>query len=371
MNTKQKIKKILSNISNRFLAYRIRRIEYKKINDKRRINIYKKTEYSKEEIAEIQDYYKLNYGKKIDLRWHRLYQTFTGNFDKRYFPEILFSTKLELLLCDRLIARQFTDKSMVELLYGNVLGLVIPKTIVLCCSGIYYDGNRTIISKENALKLLKNCGNKIIKKTIDSDSGRGVSIIDVHSGIDQKNNVTIENLLNEFGNNFIVQDLVKNSADIRKIYPKSLNTFRVITYIVNGKVYHAPLVMRIGKSGNEVDNIHAGGLFIGVNDDGTLLDTAFTEFCERYERHPDTNIEFNKYKINGIDKMLEKAYVCHGLTPHMGMISWDFTIDDKDRIVLIEVNLNNQSIWFSQMAHGKAFFGDNTEYMLKLLKEKK
>ena len=66
--------------------------------------------------------------------------------------------------------------------------------------------------------------------------------------------------------------------------------------------------------------------------------------------------------------MIQIAYKCHGRTPHLKLISWDFTIDDKNRIVLIEVNLNGQSIWFPQMAHGKGAFGDNTKYMLNLLK---
>ena len=51
---------------------------------------------------------------------------------------------------------------MVELLYKTVDELYIPKTLVLCASGIYYDINRKIISKEEAMKLLYNCGKKIM-----------------------------------------------------------------------------------------------------------------------------------------------------------------------------------------------------------------
>ena len=264
-----------------------------------------------------------------------------------------------------------TDKSMVELLYGNIEGLFIPKTIVLNCNNIFYDTNRNIITSEKAKLLLNNCGKKIIKKISNSSSGRGVLIIDIENGFDKKNNMTLEELLDKFSSNYIVQDLVKNCDELSNLYPKALNTFRVTTYVVEGKIFHVPIALRIGQGNSEVDNIHAGGMFIGVADDGSLMDNAYTEFQTIYSKHPDTNVIFKGYKINGVDRMINIAYKCHGRTPYLGLISWDFTINDKNQVTLIEVNLNGQSIWFPQMANGKSAFGDNTEYMLNLLKKSK
>lgn len=367
-NIKKKIKEILEKISNTFYTCRVKQIELKKIKDKRRTNLYQNVSFDDIQINEIQNFYKNNYGKNIDLRWHKLYQSYTGNYDYKYFPEILFSTKLEPKLCNRTIAKQLADKSMVEILYSNVNDLYFPETTVLCASGIFYDKNKNIISKEKAKKIISNCGKKIIKKINDSCSGRGVLLINMQNGFDRKNNKNLDELLLEFSDNFIIQEQITNREDIRKIYNKSLNTFRVITYVCNGKIYHAPIVMRIGCAGNEVDNIHAGGLFIGLNDNGELLENAYTEFQTIYKSHPDSNVIFKGYNIKGIDRIINIAYKCHGLTPHMGIISWDFSIDNKDRIVLIEVNLTGQSVWFPQMAHGKGIFGENTKFMLNLIK---
>lgn len=370
MTLAKTIKKMNTNIYNKLFYLITIRNEKKKINDEKRVNLYKKICYTKFQNKKINDYFIKNYGKKVDTRWHRLYQSFTGKFDKKYFPEILFSSELEPLLCDRKIAAQLTDKSMVELLYKGIEDLYIPKTYILCCSGIFYDGNRNIISKEEAIKVINNCGKVVFKKTIDSCSGRGVLLVNIKNGRDIKNNLSLEELMKEFGKNFIVQEIITNCDEIKNIYPKSLNTFRIMTYVVNGKLYHVPIAMRIGQGNNEVDNIHAGGMFIGVSDEGVLMDKAFTEFQNVYEEHPDSHLVFKNYKIHNIDKMIQIAYKCHGRTPHMGIISWDFTIDDKNRIVLIEVNLNGQSIWFPQMANGKSAFGDNTEYMLSLISKR-
>lgn len=62
------------------------------------------------------------------------------------------------------------------------------------------------------------------------------------------------------------------------LYSEAVNTFRVITYLWDGEVFHVPLALRIGQGGSYLDNAHAGGMFIGVNDLGELNDEAFTEF---------------------------------------------------------------------------------------------
>jgi hypothetical protein len=40
-------------------------------------------------------------------------------------------------------------------------------------------------------------------------------------------------------------------------------------------------------------------------------------------------------------------------------------IDENGDTVLIEVNIESQAIWIQQMAHGKSFFGLNTEKMIQ------
>lgn len=370
-NIKQKIKDMLNNLNDYFFSLRVKRVEYKKMKDKRKVQICKKTKLTREQENEINGYYKNNYGKRINLKWHKLYQSFTGKYDKKYFPEIIFTSELEPLLNNRAIARQLSDKSMIELLYRNVKDLYIPNTILLCASGNFYDSDRSIVSKEDAKKIISNCGKKIIKITRDSCAGRGVLIIDFNNGYDKKNNLSVDGLLNLFGNNFIIQDIVTNRSDIRAFHENSLNTFRVTTYIANNNIYHTPIIMRMGRNGKEVDNAHAGGIFIGIDDNGNLLDYAYTEFKDIYDVHPDSKIRFKGTHLSGIEKIIEIAKECHKLTPHMGIVSYDFCIDEKDRIVLIEVNLSGQSTWFQQMAHGQAIFGDNTEYMLNLLKNRK
>ena len=156
---------------------------------------------------------------------------------------------------------------------------------------------------------------------------------------------------------------------MEKLYPHSINTLRVITYIVGDRVEHAPITLSMGRSGNHVDNIQAGGVSVAVTDQGFLNSEGFTHYKEVYNSHPDTGTVFENYKLPEIKKLINTAKSMHEKTPHMRMISWDFTLDEKDRIVLLEFNLSGQSVWFPQMVSGKAVFGKNTEKMIQLIKK--
>lgn len=302
-------------------------------------------------------------GGEIDTKWHRYYKYFTGKFDAKYFPEIIFSTQLEPILNPRYIAKGIEDKSLLEIMYRRVEGLYIPKTIVLNASGIFYDGNRNVISIDKAKSIicdyLNTVGDVVIKPIRDTNSGKNVELL--HS---------IESLDLFGGKNYIVQELVQNQEDIRILCPKSLNTFRVMTYICKNRYWCGPILLRLGSGTSHLDNAHAGGMFIGIKDDGSLNEYAFTEYGKKYSEHPYSKVIFDGYKIGGIDKVRKTAIECHKCTPHLKMISWDMTIDKNGRITLIEANLFGQSIWLPQIAHGRGFFESNTEDILLLLNKK-
>ena len=331
--------------------------ELRKIKSKE--NLWKQVTLSHKQIEEIESIY----GKGCDTRWHQYYQYFTGEFHAEYLPEIIYSTKLEPMWNPKFVTSALCDKGLLEILYESIEGLYIPKTVILNSSGVYYNIDRNIVSLNDAVSIihesLAKYGSLIIKPTLNSMSGRNVRIL--------KEDCDIRELLkNEYKSDFIVQERMENQDDIKQLNPFSFNTLRVITYICDCNYYVAPLVLRIGGSKSHLDNAHAGGIFVGVDEDGTLLDEAFTEYGEKYKEHPVTHVEFKGYRIAGIDRVVRAAVECHKHTPHLKMISWDFSIDKAGRVILIESNQYGQAVWISQIAHGKPFFGENT---LKILTE--
>lgn len=363
-----KIKKFIFYLEEKYLQFSIHRGEMKNI--KRKKKFVDSVSLDNSQIEEINKLFLKNYGKKYSTKWHRLYQSYTNKFDKNYFPEILYSTKLERKLNNRNISKVYEDKALVELLYNGVSNLHFPKTFVLNSRGIWYDGNRQVISIERVQEILKDCKETIWKATVDSSSGKSITVCNIKNSKDVNSNMTVSELLSKYKSNFIVQEQIYNCDEIAKIYSKSLNTLRVTTYIANNKIHHVPIVMRIGTNDKQVDNVHAGGIFVAIEDDGKLHDIAFTEYQEKYKCHPNTKLKFKGYVIPNISEIIKIAYLCHARTPGMGIISWDFAIGKNNKIYLIENNITSQGLWLSQMAHGKSLFGENTEYMLQKIKEK-
>ena len=350
--------------------YRGMKNEKRKIKTKKRKAILKKFVLTKEQKREIDKLFMENYGKKVPYDWHRYYASYTGNFDARFIPELLYIPKIEVMMNTPAQKEVMADKNLLPLLIPEVSGAHTAKIYLSCQKGVLTDDKHNIINIDTAINNLYDIGKVFVKPTIDSSSGQGCKIVDFKNGVDTISEKTVEETLKELGNNYNVQELIENSDDLKALHPQSLNTLRTTTYVLNGKIYHFPFILRMGVGESNLDNAHQGGYFIGVNDDGTLLDKAFTEFQNIATKHPTTGIEFKGYRINGMEKAISALHKLHSLYPQVGMISWDVTIDKDGRVIIIEMNLHGQSIWLSQMAHGKGAFLDNTKDVLKMISKK-
>ena len=332
--------------------------EYKNIKKKRQL--IQKVELTDEQTREIDKFYYENYGKKIKKDWHKLYQSYMGVYRHNYFPEILFSTKLEPLTNPRRKAELFGDKNLLSALFGKVGNLHIPQSYISCVNGFVRDSNNEPKELETLCNTISD-GRYVIKKTVDTSSGRDVMICDLKNCCDNRTKKTLYEICQEFGENYCVQECIKQCDELNRLYPNALNTFRIITYIVENKIYIAPMALR--------DNIHYGGIVVGIDNEGNLREKAFSEMGDSYVKHPDTNIVFKNYCISKVAKIADAAVKCHECIPWLGILSWDFSLDEKGIPVLIELNSTGQSAWFPQMCNGEPLFGEHTAYMLQKIKK--
>lgn len=197
-------------------------------------------------------------------------------------------------------------------------------------------------------------------------------MLGLKDGRDVKSGETALECIKSASGDFVLQERVTEHSSLSHLSPNSLNTIRITTYICEGKVYHSPIAARFGVGDSPVDNFHAGGLGIGVRDDGTLLKTALKSSSGRRliecTQNPNNGEPFEGYKIEHMDRVIDFVTKNHGRIPGMGMISWDVVISENGDPVVIEVNACQQNIAFAQYLHGRSLFGDNTPKMLKLIR---
>jgi len=349
-----------------------RRREIKKYKDPRRVSIFSQVELTDEQKSQIDELFIKNYGEKIPYTWHRHFTAFTGKFDVNYFPELLFIPEFERYMSIYIeYAKVFTDKNMLPML-AREAGVKTLDSCFTATRGAYRNKHNQFITFDEFLKGVENIGEVFIKPTCDTCSGQGCFVANFSNGIDSISGKTSKEIFLGLGRNFAVQRRLKCHESITRIYSGSVNTFRIITYRWREKILAFPSIMRIGSGGAYLDNAHAGGMFIAIDNDGTLHKTAFTEFKNEFTEHPDTHLKFEGYKIDLFPKAFDAAKRLHSCLPQVGCVNWDLTIDEHGEPVLIEANMNNGrqggSVWLCEIAHGCGAFGDNTAEVLRWLR---
>lgn len=371
MGIKQKVKGMLGEISDRYYLMRARSVEIKKYRDSHRKKIMEQRPLSDQEKAKIDTFYLENYGEKIPYTWHQYYTAVTGNFDVEYFPELLFIPEFERYMNPYLhYAETLSDKNILPYI-ATAANVEVPKTVVSCVFGQYRDCDNQLITAKEVHSILKDRKNLFAKPSVDSCSGEGCMTLDFIGDSEEKTGNLIEDVLVNLGDSVVIQERVKCHDSIARIYDGSVNTFRIMTYRWKDKIKHVPIIMRIGKGGACVDNAHAGGIFIAVEDDGTLHEWATTEFNEKFTEHPDTHLVFAGYQIPLVKDVIAAAYRMHDMIPQVGAINWDFTINEDGKPVLIEANINGAGVWVFEMAYGHGVFGKDTAEILQWLSKVK
>ena len=363
----KKLQKIIDSLPEEMHIKKMIRGE--KNNIKKHYPEYKDIVWTDEQKKKYDDFWLSAYGEVFPDKWHKWYQSANGIFNERYFPEILLTTQLEPLWCPPDMRKVLANKSLLYTLYKGAKGVTLPASYVMNVNGLYFNGEDDLISEQDAVGEILKHSTAVLKPTGKTGSGKGVMVMEFKDGTDVNSGKKLKDILDIYGRDFVVQEKITPHPTISCIYPKSLNTIRTITYFANGGIHHVPLAMRIGRGGKLVDNIHAGGLVIALEDDGRTCERAFDWGNNIYYEHPDTKVKFKGLCIAGTQKVIAAAKEAHKKIPQIGIASWDFTVNDKEEPVLIELNLYNQSIWFPQIVSGKSAFGENMEYILKVLKD--
>lgn len=289
-----------------------------------------------------------------------LFSSINGTFDVRYIPYDLYITKIDPYL---------NKKEFLALdnkcYYPMLFDCKMPKTLFMKINNIYYDGNYSIITKDEAVDIILCYEEAIFKPATVSGGGRGIIFWERNaSEIEQRKQ--IEEILDKKLNgihSYVVQEIIKQHPDLAKIHGSSVNAIRVITLLINNEIKILSSVLRMGVSNERVDNLSRGGLACGIDDSGKLKSLAFSASAKKYQKHPD-GIIFHNYEIPSFEKALKLAAIQAQKFPYFRLIAWDIAIDDKGDPVLIEANFAKAGIDFMQYTNGP-LFGEITSSILE------
>lgn len=319
MSLGKKVKDILLEL--RFKKYEQRHQKY----FKEKYDKYKLYIGSDEEFNEVVIPYWRKYGYKPDKKWYQFFGLKEQKFDPRFIPEDYFYTRIYPFLNNLNFDEKLSNKIFTDTLFYDINR---PLALVKHARYLFVDKDSNLITEDEAVEILKKEGRSIIKPS-DDMQGNGIAILDFEKD-EEKAIKTFKDRVKS--GDFIVQRLVKQNEQMKKLNPTSVNTMRITSLLVNDKVEILSTIVRYGKEGSIVDNMARGGLSRVILDDGTL---------SRQVKIGEDLVELEDYvpeKVIGFDKAVEIIKRIHPRVAHVRFIGWDFAVDENNEPVFIELN---------------------------------
>jgi len=148
---------------------------------------------------------------------------------------------------------------------------------------------------------------------------------------------------------FLLTEIIKQDGLCSEIYPHTLNTLRILTFIdpKSNKPFISRAVQRFGtKESNVVDNWTAGGISVAVDiNDGTMgMGASYPKKNDLkvkwYKAHPDTKKTFYGCKIPHWELIKNLTLELSSSYSYLPYIGWDI-VYTKDSIYVLEGNTNS------------------------------
>ncbi|HLW09107.1 MAG TPA: sugar-transfer associated ATP-grasp domain-containing protein, partial [Fermentimonas sp.] len=182
---------------------------------------------TKEEIDSVKQTWKgLSVSKKL-INSHRFYKKIHG-FDSRYLAMPVYDPLIIRTLNPFQDACVFVNKGLFDIFFNK---LKQPELFIKRIDGHLFDCNSSLITEAESLSILSEKEMFIIKPSANSHGGAGIKLIRT-----KKSEQEIKGLIDGYKGDFIVQEILDQHQDTAKFNPESLNTIRVISLFINGKV---------------------------------------------------------------------------------------------------------------------------------------
>jgi hypothetical protein len=151
---------------------------------------------------------------------------------------------------------------------------------------------------------------------------------------------------------YILESVIDQHPLLQEIYPHSVNTLRIITYLTkDGQPKIIGTRLRMGRNGNLVDNISQGGIHgtidieTGKITDGLSIISGNQSFITN---HPDTGVKFQGIEIPYWRSVVDLCRKAAKLTPFQRFVGWDVAVG-KSGPVIIEGNSDGVEVSYDQI----------------------
>ena len=349
---------IFKSVLDKLYNYRLHKIQ-QHVNDQlhlplRSFKDQMLTEAEKNEIFAIWGRFKVDFS----LLHFQMYKKL-GTFNPYFVPcDIYYPLILNVInSLDYRLA--FSHKGLYPVFYE---GLKRPSTAVYSIEGKCFGPDNKIIPTD-ALESFVFREDLVVKPTLGY-CGHGFRVID-----NEKDRLPL--LIKEYKGNFIVQEKLKQSPKTAIFNDSSLNTFRICSLLLNGKVSVSNITLKFGGKGSLVDNFAGGGSSVGFTPDGQIYDYGYDGNMEKIYTYGDGK-PLKGVRIDEVKDIVDFVKENHQhYLPLVGFVGWDVALDADNKPVMIEVNTTIPGVTVDQVVTNVPSFGDRTEEVIDFVLKRK
>ena len=293
---------------------------------------------------QIKKYCKSVFGSSSYWPWIAVYTEVRGKFLEGWIPDEYYSYKM----LPQLNPGKKSYNSLTKSLEYRIFGEYCIKPLIIIVNNLTYDGNYQIINIEKAKSILNEFDSEVVIKKDAGLSGKAVNFMHSKS-IDPGKWLGT--------GSYIIQPVVKQHESISKIYPHSVNTIRVMTYMdSNSNVNISCIVFRVGSNLSRLDNVATGGRLLALDSNGQSSSHAYNNIGTAFEtHHPDTGFCYKDISIPSIDSIKDFCIEAHYKYPYVGIVGWDVYLDEFTKPKLIEWNANHPVFWILEAIVGPMY----------------
>lgn len=299
---------------------------------------------------------------------YRLFSLFIGHRPD-IIPEDIAHRYIEDVLNPIRYRSYYSDKNLFDVTFHPG---TMPRTILRRIGGSsLLDNNYRLYNGEISAAISCEVNRLILKPSVDSNSGNGVELFVKNEQSRYANSKSGKILSNEYlmkyGNNWILQEAIRQSPYISQFNPTSINTLRLALYrsVKDEQIHITGAIMRIGRAGEFVDNAHAGGMFIGINPNtGELSSHTMDQYGNKSNIWNNIDFSSSHFMVPNWDKVLDFAKYIGSCNHHCRLIALDIALDVNNNPILVEYNVDAFSFWLFMFTNQHPF-GNFTDEIIE------
>lgn len=156
----------------------------------------------------------------------------------------------------------------------------------------------------------------------------------------------------------VVQEWVRPHPFLARAMPDSVATIRITTVREpDGRFAWRTATLKLGRRGEDSIGVSRLVSHLVVGEDGELARVGLDSDWREWPAHPDTGVVVGGQRVPQFREAVALVCELHASVPHVGIVGWDVTVDDQERVRLLEWNVGHAGIATNEAGVGPCFVG--------------